>query len=400
VRTVVTGRVFHRGEDLVIGVELTDVGRGSQIWGEQYRRRTADIFDIQEEISREISQKLWLKLSGEEHRRLTKRHTDDQKAYRTYLKGRYCWNQRTADGLRRAVDHFREAIDLDPTYALAYCGLGDALSMRGIYQHLAPKDAFPRAVAAARRALSIDAGLSEAHATLGFAAMYHDWNAQEAERELQEALRLDPANPSAHQWLGMVFALTGRFEQAIAESAMAQQHDPFSASINTTRAWPWYWTRRTDEALRQLNEAMALHPHYWTAAYFSGLVLAQKGDWDAAVGALEKAQELSDSAWSVEGLGHVYARAGRTADAERVLGRIEQLSSTQYVSPYSYAVVHAGLGSFDAAFTWLERAVADRSWRVAWLPVDPLLDSLREHPRFPLLQTRAMAPLRSDLSKG
>ena len=329
VRAVVTGRVFHRGEDLIIGVELMDVAQGSQIWGEQYRRRTADIFDIQEDISREISQKLKLKLTGEQQRRLTKRHTGDQDAYRTYLKGRYCWNQRTGDGMRRAVDHFREAIDIDPAYALAYCGLGDALSMRGIYQHPAPKDSFPKAVAAARRALDIDAELSEAHATLGFTALYHGWNTGEAERELQEAIRLNPAHPSAHQWYGMLLALTGRVEQAVEESTLAQRHDPFSASINTTCAWPLYWARRTDEALKRLHDAIELHPNYWTAHYFCGLVLAQRGELPAAVAALEKAQGLSDSSWSLEGLGYVYARAGRASDAARVLEQLEQLSATQ-----------------------------------------------------------------------
>lgn len=389
VRTVVTGRVFHRGEDLMISAELTDVARGAQLWGEHYRRRTADIFDIQDEISREISQKLRLKLSGEEQRRLTKRYTDDQEAYRAYLKGRYCWNQRTADGLRRAVDHFRAAIDLDPAYALAYCGLGDALSMRGIYQHLPPKDSFPAAIAVARRALNIDEELAEAHATLGFAALYHTWNIHQAERELKEAIRLNPGHASTHQWYGMLLALTGRVDQALEEWSLAQQHDPFSASINTTYSWPLYWARRTDEALKRLRDAVGLHPNFWSAHYFLGLVLALKGELDAAIDALEQAQGLSDSSWSLEGLGYVYGRAGRKSDAVRVLAQLEQLSAHQYVSPYSYAVIHAGLGESEAALQWLGAAIDDRSWRIAWAPVDPLLDELRGDRRFESILTRA-----------
>jgi TolB-like protein/Flp pilus assembly protein TadD len=392
VRTVVTGRVFHRGEDLLISAELTDIERGSQIWGEQYRRRLADIFDIQEEISREISRKLRVKLTGEEVRRLTKRHTGDEEAYRAYLKGRHCWNQRTADGIRQAVEHFRMAIDTDPTYALAYCGLGDALAMRGIYQHLAPRDAFPKAIAAARRALEMDVELAEAHATLGFVALYHGWNLREAERELHTAIDLNPAHPSAHQWYAMVLGLNGRCDDAIKESELAQRHDPFAASINTTAAWPLYWARRTEEAVSRLREAIGLHPHYWSAHYFFGLCLQQKGDLAAAIDSLERAHALSDSSWSLEGLGHAYARAGRMADARRALAELEQLSVRQYIPPYSYAVIHAGLGNVEAALTALAAAIEDRSWRIAWLPVDPMLDAVRNDARFQTLLARAAEP--------
>jgi serine/threonine-protein kinase len=391
VKSVVTGRVFHRGEDLMISAELLDVARGSQIWGERYRRRTADIFDIQEEISREISQKLRVKLTGEQQRRLAKRHTDDEQAYRAYLKGRYCWNQRTVDGMRSSVEHFREAIDLDPTYALAYSGLGDALSMQVIYQRLAPKDGFPKAVAAARRALEIDTDLAEAHATLGFAGLYYAWNIDEAKKSLEEAIRLNSAYPSAHQWYGMCLALGGRSEQAIGEWALARQHDPFSASINYSAAWPFYWARRTDDALAQLHEAVDLHPKFWTAHYFLGLALAQKQDLPRAVEALERAQELSDSSWSLEGLGYVYARAGRTTDAKRVLAQLEALSPGQYVSPYSRAAIHAGLDDREAACRHLDAAIDDRSWRVAWLAVDPFFEAMNAQPRFQAVLARARA---------
>lgn len=395
VRTVVTGRVFHRGEDLMISAELMDVSRGSQIWGERYRRRTADIFDIQEEISREISQQLRLKLTGEDQRRLAKRPTDDEEAYRAYLKGRYCWNQRTADGMRSSVEHFREAIDLDPAYALAYCGLGDALLMRGIYHQLAPKDAFPKAIAAARRALEFDRELAEAHATLGFAALYHAWNFGEAERELQEAIRLNPAHPSAHQWYGMCLALTGRFDHAVKEWKIAQQYDPFSASINTSAAWPLYWARRTDEALAQLRTAVDLHPTFWSAHYFLGLALAQKNDLNGAINALERANQLSDSSWSIEGLGYVYARAGKSSDAARVLAQLERLAPAQYITPYARAAIHAGLDDANAACASLDAAIDDRSWRVAWLSVDPFFDRLRGQPEFEAVLSRARAAQQS-----
>jgi TolB-like protein/Flp pilus assembly protein TadD len=382
VRTVLTGRLFQRGEALVVAAELVDVVRRTQIWGQQYRRQVADIFDIQEEISREISEKLRVKLTGEERERLGKRHTEDQEAYQAYLRGRYCWNQRTMDGMRKAVQHFRQAIDCDPGYALAYAGLGDALAMLGIYHGLKPDDSFPKAKVAAHRALEIDESLAEAHATLGFCAQYFDWDLIAAERELNEAIRTNAGYPSARQWYGMCLALSGRLDAAMRQWKTAQELDPFSASINTTAAWPYYWAHRTEDALVRLRAAVDLHPMYWTAHYFLGLAHAQKGEFDLAIAALETARDLSDSSWSWEGLGHTYALAGRKSAAEAVLQRLSDLSPRQYASPYGSAVIHAALGEREEAFKWLQAAVDDRSWRIAWLPVDPLLDTLPPDPRF------------------
>ena len=260
VRAILTGRVFQRGDALMIAAELVDVARGTQMWGQQYRRQMTDIFDIQEEISRKISEKLRLKLSGEDRERLGKRHTEDQEAYQAYLRGRYCWNQRTLDGMRNAVEHFRQAIHCDPGYALAYVGLGDGLAMLGIYQGLKPNDSFPKAKVAAQRALEIDDGLAEAHATLGFCAQSFDWDPIAAERELNEAIRINAGYPSARQWYGMCLALSGRLDAAMREWKTAQELDPFSASINTTAAWPYYWAHRTEDALVRLRAAVDLHP--------------------------------------------------------------------------------------------------------------------------------------------
>jgi serine/threonine-protein kinase len=382
VRTVLTGRVFQRGEALMVAAELVDVARGTQMWGQQYRRQMADIFDIQEEISREISQKLRVKLTGEEQRRLGRRYTEDQEAYQAYLRGRYYWNQRTILGMRKAVEHFQQAIDGDPSYALAYAGLGDALAMLGIYHGLSPNNSFPKAKVAARRALEIDEGLAEARATLGFCALYFDWDLVAAERELAAAIQLNAGYASARQWYGMRLALSGQMDAAMREWRAAQELDPFSASINTTAAWPYYWAHRTEDAVARLRAAVDLHPGHWTAHYFLGLAYAQREEFDAAISALERARDLSDSSWIWEGLGHTYALAGRKPAAEAILARLSDLSPRQYVSPYAGAVIHAALGAHDDAFKGLRAAVDDRSWRIAWLPVDPLLDTLRPDPRF------------------
>ena len=391
VRVVLTGRLFQRGETLVIGAELVEVQSGAQVWGQQYRRQMTDIFDLQEEIARAISDQLRVKLTSEDHDRLGKRYTDDRYAYEAYLRGRYCWNQRSLAGMRASVDHFRAAIDRDPLYALAYAGLGDALAMIGIYHGAAPAESFPKAEVAARRALEIDADLAEAIATLGFVELYHDWDTEAAKATLREAIRRKPAYPSAHQWLSMCLALAGDFEAALAESKLALDLDPFSASINTSAAWPLLWGRRTDEAVDRLSAAVELHPSYWTAHYYLGLAHQQRGDSDRAIGALEKARSLSDSSWGADALAYAYAMAGRRADAEAVLQRLRDLASSEYVSPYSYAVIEAGLGDRDRAFESLHAAIDDRSWRMAYLDVDLFFDGLRSDPRFAELSSRRRA---------
>ena len=235
--------------------------------------------------------------------------------------------------MRKAVEHFRQAIDCDPGYALAYAGLGDALAMLGIYHGLKPNDSFPKAKVAAHRALEIDEGLAEAHATLGFCAQYFDWDLIAAERELNEAIRINAGYSSARQWYGMCLALSGRLDAAMREWKTAQELDPFSASINTTAAWPYYWAHRTEDALVRLRAAVDLHPKDRTAHYFLGLAHAQKGEFDLAIAALETARDLSDCSWSWEGLGHTYALAGRKSAAEAGTSAIERSFATSVRVP-------------------------------------------------------------------
>ncbi len=293
--------------------------------------------------------------------------------------------------MRASVDHFRAAIDRDPLYALAYAGLGDALAMIGIYHGAAPKESFPKAEVAARRALEIDADLAEAIATLGFIEFCHGWDQEAAAATLREAIRRKPAYPSAHQWLSGCLALTGDFEAALAESKLALDLDPFSASINTSAAWPLLWGRRNDEAVDRLSTAVELHPSYWTAHYYLGLAHLQRGDSDGAVAALEKACTLSDSSWGVDALAYAYAKAGRRTDAESVRQQLLDRAASEYVSPYSYAVIDAGLGDHDRAFEALHRAIDDRSWRIAYLDVEVFFDELRSDPRFAEVLSRRRA---------
>jgi len=387
IAAVLTGRVFQRGEILVIGAELVDVDSGSQLWGQQYKRKLADIFEIQDEIATEICEKLRLKLTGDEQSRLTRRYTEDPAAYQLYLKGRYCWNQRTEEGMRKAIDYFSQAIEKDPSYARAYTGLGDCYAMLSIYNALPPKDSFPKAKVAQRRAVEIADDLAEAHASLGFADLFYDWSPRNAEASLKKAIALNSGYASAHQWYGFVLGLTGRMEESISELRLAQQLDPFSASINVTAAWPLYWMRRHTEAVVRFREAVALHPSFWLAHYYLGLTLEQSGSLSEAIAELEHARDLSDSPWRLGGLGHAYAVAGRRADAYRVVEQAKSLSARRYVSPLHIAIVYAGLRDAEA-FEWLEKGFDDRSWLMTWLEVDPLFDPIRNDDRFRQLSRR------------
>jgi serine/threonine protein kinase/tetratricopeptide (TPR) repeat protein len=387
VGAVLTGRVSQRGEMLVIGTELADVTNGSQLWGQQYKRKLADIFEIQDEISTEICEKLRLKLSGEQHSRLTRRYTGDPAAYQLYLKGRYCWNQRTEDGMCKAIDSFHQAIALDPGYARAFAGLGDCYALLSILGALAPHDGFAKAKAAERRALEIDDGLGEAHASLGFAALLYDFDPLTAGAELRKALELNPGYASAHQWYGFLLGLTGRLEASLAELKIAQELDPFSASINVTAAWPHYWMRRFDAAVVVLRQAVDLHPGFWLAHYYLGLALGQAGAISEALKHLEHARTLDDNPWCLSGLGHAYARAGRADDARHILEELKVRAAHRYVSPVHIATIYAGLGDLQAV-DWLEHGLEDHSWLMAWLRVDALFDPIREDARFNVLVGR------------
>jgi serine/threonine protein kinase/tetratricopeptide (TPR) repeat protein len=331
VNAVLTGRIFQRGDVLVIAAELVDVCNGLQLWGHQYKRQLIDIFAIEEEISREISDRLRVRFAPEEHSRLTRRYTENPEAYQLYLKGRFSWNKRTLEGMREAVGYFEQAVGMDPSYARAYTGLADCISMLSIYGNLDARQAETRARAAQERALEIDPGLGEAHASRGFTLLLFDWKFRDAEAAFRKALELNPGYPSAHQWLGFMLGLTGRLDDARAAMKTAQQLDPFSASINATAVWPVYWAHLFDEAIEGFRAAVALHPGYWVAHYFMGLSYAHKGEYGRAILALRHAADIGDSLWRYPGLGFVYAQAGQPHEARKVLAKLHGIGQAQYV---------------------------------------------------------------------
>ncbi len=389
VHAVLTGRLVQRGDTLSISAELVDVRNDRQIWGEQYNRRLADILAVQEEISREISEKLRSKLTGEQQKRLAKRYTEDTDAYQLYLKGRYHWNKRTEEGMSKAVEYFQQAIERDPNYALAYAGLADCYNLQTIYSGIPPKEAFPRGKAAAIKALAIDDTLAEAHTPLAYVKQIYEHDLEGAENEFKRAIELNPSYATAHQWYGEYLTMMGRLDEALAEKKKAQELDPLSLVINTTVGWTLYFARQYDQAITIYQKALELDPNFFRARLFLGQAYEQKRMYDNAIAEFEKAISLSrQSAEAMGALGHAYAVSGRRGEAQKIIADLKEMSNRKYVDSYSIAIIHIGLGEKDQSFAWLEKGYEDRSYFSLYARVDPVFDSIRSDARFASLMKR------------
>lgn len=388
VRAVLTGRVLHLGNKLIIRTELIDVAEGRQIWGEQYDREPLDIITVQAEISQEISEQLRLKLTGQQKKLLTKRYTESTEAYHAYLKGRYYWNKRTEEGFRRGVDYFQQAIKKDTNFALAYAGLADCYNLLNSYGVLPPRESAPLIKAAARQALQLDDKLAEAHASLGHVKMMHDWDWAGAESEFMRAVKLKPNYATAHHWYALYLRALGKFEESLIEIKQAQILDPLSLIINTVVGTHFYYARQYDKAIRQCRETLELDPTFHVAYGVIGEAYTQIGKYNEAIGELQRAISLSNDAGLLAMLGYAYALAGQTSNARNVLNKLKNLSKRRYVEPASVAVIYIGLAEREQAFAWLERAYQDRNELLVMLKVDPRLDALRSDPRFNELMRR------------
>jgi serine/threonine protein kinase/Tfp pilus assembly protein PilF len=385
VRAVFAGRVLQHGGSLIIKTELVDIAHDSQLWGEQYRRKMTDIFSLQEEIAEDISEKLRLKLSGEDKKRLVKRYTENTQAYQFYLKGRYfVTTKRTEEWIKRGIEHFQQAIDLDPNYALAYSGLADAYAfLASSTGGWSPRKAYPKAKAAALKALEIDEALGEAHSSLGFFSLLYDWNFPEAEREFKRAIELSPNYPNAHDGYGFYLKAVGQHEEAIGECQLIQQLDPLSPFAHVSLGWAYYFARQYDLAVYQCKKALEMDGHFAFAHWHLGLVYLQQGKLDAAISALSKSVTFSDSGLAFEAhLGFAYAVAGKRTETAEVLADLRENAKHSYVSAYYFAIIYLGLGEVDKAFKWLEKAYEERSGFMPFLKVDPIVDGLRADSRF------------------
>ena len=395
VRAVLMGTVLQRGDTLIIRAELVDVADGSQLWGQQYQRKLADVFAIQEEIPREISEKLRLKLTGEQKQRLGKAQTASSEAYQLYLQGRYHWNKRTEEGFKKSIEYFSQAIAKDPGYASAYAGLADSYLLLGspAFEILAPKDVLPKAKAAALRALEIDGNLAEAHTARAQVSRFYDWDWANAETEFKRAIELNPGYATAHHWYGIFLAQMRRFREATTEFGRAQESDPLSLAIATDAGWSLYFERRYDEAIGQYRKALEMDANFYWAHHLLALAYEQKAMFAECLSASERAIALHGRGGRpLVALGHAYAVSGKRREALQVLQELRRLSEKSYVSPYAIAVIHTGLGEKEQALQWLQKAYEVRAGYLIYSNVDPQLDPLRSDPRFQDLLRRMNFP--------
>ena len=388
VSAVLTGRVVLRGDSLIIKTELVDTRDGSQLWGEHYNRKLSDIFAVEEEISREISEKLRLRLSREQKKKLTRRYTDNSEAYQTYLKGRFYWNKRTEDGLRRGIEYFQQAIDLDPGYALAYAGIADSYNLLAGYSALSPREAFPRAKAAARKALEIDDTLAEAHTSLAFVMLAYDWDWAAAERTFKRAISLDPSYATAHHWYALLLVATSRPIEGFDEVKRAQELEPLSLAISTGLGFVCHLNRDYDQAIEAFCKTLEMEPAFTLARRRLAQTYLAKGEFKQAVAEIEKAAAVSPDTETLAALGQAYAVSGNREEAKRLLDQLVALSSHKYIPAFFLARIYVGLGEKDLALEYLERAYDERYGMLAYLKQEAAFDSLQPDPRFQAFMER------------
>ncbi|HYR44855.1 MAG TPA: protein kinase [Terriglobia bacterium] len=384
VRAVLTGRVLQRGEMLMISVELVDVENGWQLWGDQYRREAADIFAIQDDIAREISEKLRVKITPEKKELLARRYTEDVEAYHLYLKGKFFWGKRTEDGLKKGIQYFRQAIERDPTYALAYAGLAEGYVPLGMYCHVHPKDAFPKAKSAAEKALDIDPQLAEARTVLGGIQCCFEWDLSGAEKELRAAIELDPKYPRARQNLCECLIVKGQVAEAVTEVKRALDLDPLSLHMNAAVTMAYYFSRQYGEAIDQGRRNVEMDPNFFPGHFYLGLAYSQHGQHSEAVAALQQATALSsNSTFMLAALGGAFALWRKEEEARKILAELEEIGRRKYVTQVFVAAIYAGLGETDRALTCLDLAYEDRCPRLlSCLVTDARFDSLRGDARF------------------
>lgn len=394
IRAALSGRVISFGESINVQAELVDLATHSQLWGGQCNRKLSNILDLQEEISREICQHLRLQLSRGEAKRLRKRYTDDAQAYQLYLRGRYCSEKRTIEGLHKAIEYFNQATGNDPCYALAYTGLADAYTLlgSGTYGAMPSKNARARATEMAAKAIEMDNTLAEAHTSLAFVRFRFDWAWEDAEREFTRALELNPRYVRAHHWYALFLAAMGRQDEAIEQIRKARKLDPLSLIVSVAEGRILHFARRFDDAIERFRKIVELDPSFIPAHCDLGASCEEKGMLRQALAEFETCVDLSRSGTLyVAAVAEVHARLGNRDEALKILSQL-QASTEKYVSPHSVAFIYASLGELDQAFSWQEKAYEERDASLVWVQVAAESDALRSDIRFADLVRRMNFP--------
>src|SRR5689334_10465219 len=399
VGAVLTGRLVRLDDSVVIRTELIKVADGSQLWGAEYKSSIADIFSVQEEVSKKISQSLRLRLTGEDEEKLAKRYTKDAEAYQLYLKGRYYWNKRNEEGFRNGIDYFRRAEEKDPTFALAFSGLADSYALLCDIGVVRPVDEMPKAKAAAQKAVDADPELAEAYTSRAFVRLAYDWDWLGAQSDFQQALKLNPKYPTAHQWYASYLMQMGKFSLAKNEIEEAHKLDPLSPIISANSGLYSYYEKNYDDAIAKYQTTLQSDPDFWVARHYLALAYVQKGRYDEAIVELRKLikapatgaipdQVVEAESEASASLGFAYGRAGKQADARTIIRQLEALSKKRYVSPLYFAIVYAGMKDNDKAIEYLNNAFEARHPGLVLIRIEPMFDGLRGDERFKALIKR------------
>lgn len=393
VGAVLDGTIQHNGERIRVNVQLIDINRGGTLWAAKYDEKYSDIFAVQDSIAEKVTDALELQLSSDEKRELAKSPTENVEAYQLYVKGRYFWETRTEQGIRKGIEYALKAIVIDENNAMAHVGVADSYAFLGEYLYLAPEVAFPKAKNAAQKARILDPNLAEAYASLAEINFFYDWDWLKAEQNYQQVIALKPNYASAHHWYAWFLLAMGRFDAALDSIRQAQTIDPGSLILNTVMGLPFYFEGYYEQAIAQFRDTLEMDPQFIQARYYLGSSLVQIGNFDEAAGEFEKVLPFEYRQQTSALLGYTYAVSGQLAKGRKILRDLEIGSKKNYISPYLQAIVHIGLGETDQAIAHLERGFRERAAWMVFLKVDPFLNRLRDDSRFSdLLQQMNFLP--------
>ncbi len=392
VQAILNGRVVQRGDQLTLSLELVDVATENAIWSQQYNRKPTDLVSLQSEIARDVSNKLKTKLSGADLAKVEKNYTANPEAYQLYLKGKFYWNKRTGESLKQAAELYRQAIEKDPNYALAYSGLAETYVLFSSYDVAPANDSMPQAKAAALRALEIDDSLAEAHTALGFYLSNYEWDRDGSEKEYRRAVELKPNYATAHHWLGADLSNVKRFDDSLIEYKRAEELDPLSPIIGTNLGDMLVYARRYDEAIAQYKRTLVRNPNFPYAHLALARAYATKGMYPEAIAEARTSIELNSGSSAKGFLGLWLAKSGKREETVKLLGELKQESTRNYVQSLTFALIYLALGDKEEALNHLEKHMWSRAETASSYAVEPELDELRSEPRFKEMLKRMNLP--------
>jgi len=383
VQAILNGRVVQRGQDLILYVELVDAQTENSLWKQTYNKTMTNLVALQSDIARDVADKLRVKLSGADEQKLAKNYTANAEAYQLYLKGRYHLLKLQPSETQKAISFYQQAIAIDPNYALAYVGLASAYRSLAVAGEMPATEFFPKAKAAATKAIEIDDTLAEAYAALGYVIFRYDWNWNEAENKCERALELDPNSAEAHETYAHLLSSTARHAEALAEIKRARELDPLNLRIGVVEAQFLIYAGQADEALFRSQKIFELDPDFSFAHSFASSAYIEKGMYPEAIAEARKGRVLSGGrSHAIAFEGYALAKTGKQAEARAVLDELLKLSTERYVPPYPVALVYNGLGERDKTLEWLEKGYQHRDARMMFLKVEPKWNNLRDDPRF------------------